>query len=171
MGISVAISGAIILTVFIVVLFSVPNYVESIFSVGDASKQSTQSMSKVLKTEISLDSLAAAPASTVINFTLNNDGDKKLYQYEKFDLFVTYDSSTGKTVEPLSYSGSCQGSIPAAGSWCIEEVVWDLKESGILNSGEAALIRSQVSKNPVTGVVGLMIVTPNGVETSTSIAI
>lgn len=171
MGLSVAISGGIILTVMLILFISVPGYIDPIFSVGDASHQSSKSMNSILKTQISLDSLVALPGSPKINFTLNNEGGEKLWDYNKFDLFINYDSSAGKKTETLSYAGSCQGGVPVATSWCIEEIIWDLVDSGVLNKGESALIRSQVLQNPVTGVVVVSVSTQNGVETSTSAAI
>jgi hypothetical protein len=171
MGLSNVISGIIILTVFMMLLYSIPAYIDPIFSIGESSTQSSKEINLVLKTEISLDSLVALPGSPKINFTLNNEGDEKLWQFENFDLFINYDSSTGKKIETLSYTGSCKGGVPAANSWCVEEIVWDLTDSGILNKGESAMIRSQVTQNPVTGIVGVIVSTPNGIVTSTSAAI
>lgn len=171
MGFSVVISSGIIFTAFMILLYSLPGFLDPVFSIGDASKQSSQTINSVLKTEISLKSLVASPGSPNINFTLNNEGNEKLWRFKDFDLFISYDSSAGKRSETLSYGGFCQGGVPATNSWCIDEIIWDLSDVGMLNKGEAAIIRSQVSQNLVTGIVSVIVSTHNGVQTSTSAAI
>jgi len=162
MGLSVAISGGIILTVFVLILLSLPGFVDKMFSLGDISSQVSAFDLKIANTDISLESLFAANGSPYVNFTLNNDDREKLWNFDKFNVIVRYDSVSGILVEELSYAGNCSG-VPPVGSWCIETIAGDFLDVGILNDGESAKILTQVSQNLVSGNAFVTVSTDNGV--------
>src|SRR3990172_7483281 len=154
MGLSVAISGGIILTVFMLILLSLPGFVDKMFSIGDITSQVSQQEQKISNTEISMDHLSVLVGSSKVNFTLNNIGSEKLWNFEDFDLFIEYDGAiSGKKTQQLSYSGMCLGVVPPAGNWCIQSITNDVKDPGIINAGEDAFIWTQVSENLATNLV------------------
>src|SRR3989337_3571618 len=100
MGLSVAISGGIILTVFVLLLLSLPGLADKMFSIGDITTQVTQHEQEISNTEISIDNLSVLVGSSRVNFTLNNDGSEKLWNFEDFNLFIEYDGAiSGKLIE------------------------------------------------------------------------
>ncbi|MGQ0792193.1 MAG: hypothetical protein ACT4NJ_08250 [Nitrosopumilaceae archaeon] len=167
MGLSVAISGGIILTVFVLILFSLPGLADKLFSIGDITSQVTQHEQEISNTEINVDEISVLVGSSTVNFTLNNDGSEKLWNFEDFDLFIEYDDVTpGKLTEELTFSGNCLGIFPLAGNWCIQSITLDVKDPGIINTDEKATIWTRVNQNLVTSTAIVTIVTDNGVTFS-----
>src|SRR3972149_893975 len=162
MGLSVAISGGIILTVFMLILLSLPGFVDKMFSIGDITSQVSQHEQAISKTDISLETLFATSGSPYVNFTLNNDDQEKLWNFEKFNVIVEYESASGDELEELSFSGNCLGALPTVGNWCIESISGDFIDEGILNEGESAEIWTRVSQNLVSGNARVTISTDNG---------
>lgn len=168
MGLSVAISGGIILTVFVIILFSLPGLAEKMFSIGDITTQVTQHEQEISNTEISISNLSVLVGSSRVNFTLNNDGSEKLWNFADFDLFIEYDGAiSGQRTEQLSYSGECPGTVPPAGNWCINSISNDVADPKILNSDEKANIRTTLSGNLASSPTIVTIVTDNGVTFKT----
>ena len=163
MGVSIAISGAIILTTLVLLFMSMPGILDSVFSIEETSKVVSELDESISDTEISLESLESLSGVSSVNFTLNNDGSEKLWEYEKFNLFISYESGSGKLTEELTYSGNCSSTIPNAGNWCIETITVDSLDPGLLNSGESAEIWSQVNQNLASGGVAVIVSTSNGV--------
>ena len=169
MGLSVAISGGIILTVFVLILFSLPGLADKMFSIGDITSQVTQHEQEISNTEISMDHLSVLVGSSKVNFTLNNDGSEKLWNFEDFNLFIEYDGAiSGKLIEDLSFSGECLGIAPLAGNWCIQSITNDVKDPGIINAGEEATIWTQVNENLATTQGVISVTTDNGVVSTVS---
>jgi len=169
MGLSVAISGGIILTVFVLILLSLPGLAEKMFSIGDITTQVTQHEQKISNTEINMNYLSQSIGSSRVNFTLGNDGSEKLWNFEDFDLFIEYDGAiSGQTTQQLSYSGECLGAIPTAGNWCVQSISNDVADPKILNSGEQASIRTNLSENLASKTAIITLVTDNGVTFTTA---
>src|SRR3972149_8170334 len=167
MGLSVAISGGIILTVFMLILLSLPGFVDKMFSIGDITSQVSQQEQEISNTEINVDQISVLGGSPAVNFTLNNEGSEKLWNFEDFDLFIEYDgASPGKLIEELTFGGKCLGTVPLAGNWCIQSITTDIKDTGIINTDEKATIWTKVSQNLVTSAAIVTIVTDNGVTFS-----
>src|SRR3989304_8650529 len=143
MGLSVAISGGIILTVFVLILLSLPGFMDKMFSIGDITSQVSQHEQVISNTKLSMDHLSVLVGKSKVNFTLNNDGSEKLWNFEDFNLFIEYDGITsGKLIEDLTFNGECLGAVPQAGNWCIQSISNDIVDPKILNSGEIANIRT-----------------------------
>ena len=169
MGLSVAISGGIILTVFVLILLSLPGLADKMFSIGDITTQVTQHEQKISNTEISMNYLSQLVGKSKVNFTLNNDGSEKLWNFEDFDLFIEYNGAISEqTTQQLSYSGECPGAVPQAGNWCIQSISNDIVDPKILNSGEIANIRTNLSENLASTTAVVTLVTDNGVTFTTS---
>lgn len=164
MGLSVAIAGAIVLSVLMVVLMTMTGFVGNMFTIGDVSTQKSELDKSISETEISMNHVSSLIGSPTINFTLSNDGQEKLWNFEEFDLFVTYDGAvSGRLTEEIIYAGDCLGGLPAQGNWCIESINGDMLDPGILNSAEGANIRVNVNENLANVNAVVSITTDNGV--------
>jgi len=163
MGLSIAISGAIILSVLMIVLMTITGFVGNMFTIGDASIQMSELDKAISQTDISLDALEALSGSAKVNFTLNNDDTEKLWNFEHFNVLIEYDNAAGTVVEELSFNGDCSGIAPLAGNWCIETIGADILDEDIINEGESADIWTQVSQNLVSANALVTVSTDNGV--------
>ncbi len=164
MGLSVAIAGAIILSVLMLVMMSMTGLVGNIFSIGSVTTQVSDLENTIDNTDISLETLFAssAPSTPRVNFTLNNDDTEKLWNFDDFNVLIEYESASGDELEELSFGGKCQGSVPSIGEWCIEGISGDFLDKGILNEGESAEIWTQVSLPLDTGNARVTVSTDNG---------
>jgi len=161
MGLSVAIAGAIVLSVLMLVMMSMTGFVGTMFSIGEVSTQVSDLENIIDNTDISLETLFATTTPRV-NFTLNNDDQEKLWNFEDFKVIIEYEGASGDKLEELSYSGKCQGVVPSAGEWCIEGISGDFLDEGILNEGESAEVWTQVSLPLNTGNARVTVSTDNG---------
>ncbi len=90
------------------VLYSMPGLVDSIISIEGTSSEVSILETSILDTDISIDSLSGTSGIPSITFNLNNDGSEKLWEYENFEIFITYDadiSGTRTTVTEKSSFG------------------------------------------------------------------
>jgi len=95
MGLSVAISGGIILSVMLLVFMTLPDLMEKFVSIGETSSKTSDLEDKILKTDTKVQELLAFSGSKVVNFDLLNEGNEKLWDYDKFNVIITYDAYTG----------------------------------------------------------------------------
>jgi len=163
MGLSIAISGAIILSVLMIVLMTITGFVGNMFTIGDTSIQVSKLENTIDKTDISLDALEASVTSPYVNFTLNNDDIEKLWNFEHFNVLIEYDNAAGTVVEELSFNGDCSGISPSAGNWCIETIGADILDEDIINEGESADVWTQVSLDLSSANALVTVSTDNGV--------
>ncbi len=168
MGLSTVISGAIIFVALIYVLMNIPHVFDSILSVDEVSSEISVLEDSISNTEISINPLLTISGESTINFTLHNNGTEKLWNFEKFNVIITYDEGTSMTTEELVYSGDCAGGVPSSGNWCIELISSDILDPGILNDGESASIRTQVNQNLSTENAITLVTTDNGVVATRS---
>lgn len=146
----------------IYILLTLPGMVNQTVSITKASTEISEVENSMLKTNIGIKSLSAVSGSTAINFTVNNSGTEKLWNFQKFSLLITY-PITGQTMtESLSYTGTCSGS-PSSGTWCIASISADNVDPNILNTGEYLNARSRVSQTPISGTVSTIVSTNNGI--------
>ena len=162
MGLSIAISGAIILSVLMIVLMTITGFVGNMFTIGDVSSQIFEVENTIANTDISLDALEASSGSPYINFTLNNDDIEKLWNFEHFNVLIEYDNVT-TVVEELSFNGDCSGISPPPGNWCIETIGADILDEGIINDGESADVWTRVSLDLSSANALVTVSTDNGV--------
>jgi len=168
MGLSVAISGGIILTVFVLILLSLPGLAEKMFSIGDITSQVSELDDLVSKTEISIEEMYTKTGSPRVNFTLNNEGSITLWDFNNFNVLVEYTGAiSGQKIEQLSYNGECLGAVPPAGQWCIQSILNDVADPKLLNSDEQARIRTRLSENLASNTAIITVATDNGVTFTT----
>lgn len=162
MGLSIAISGGIVLFALIYILLTLPGIVNQTVSITKASTEISEVENSILKTNINMQAIYAASGSSAVNFTVANTGTEKLWDYENFNLIVTYPVSGQTRSELLSYSGTCSGA-PSSGTWCITAFNSDNVDPKILNTDESISIRSRVTQTPISGTVSAAISTDNGI--------
>ena len=149
------------------VLLTVPGIVGTTSIVQDASHEISDIEESIRNTDIKLTFLSASSGSDLVVFTVNNHGDEKLWNFEKFDLIITYDEASSLLTESLSYAGACSGD-PSAGYWCNDGITPDIIDPGILNTNEQMNVKATVANNIVSGIVIVVMSTDNGVDSSTS---
>jgi hypothetical protein len=163
-GLSVIVSGGVVLFAMIYILLTVPGIVNQTISLTKASTDISNVENSILRTNIEMDSLSASSGSRAINFTISNGGTEKLWYYSKFNLIITYTYASGTKTESLSYAGIC--SVPASGTWCVESISDDNVEPNILNTDETLNVLSRVSQTPTTGTVNTTFSTDYGIVAS-----
>ncbi|MEX2313860.1 MAG: hypothetical protein WD650_07750 [Nitrosopumilaceae archaeon] len=164
MGLSIAVSGAIIMISMVLVLYVFSGTAMNVFSLGEVSSEVSEYNDSISKSEISLHHVSTLVGSPNINLTLRNDGQVKTWRFSMYDVLVTYDGATsGKLTEQLSYSGDCLGGIPTSGSWCIQSITRDVLDPGLLNPTEEANIRLRVNENLADESAIIVISTAKGV--------
>jgi hypothetical protein len=168
MGLSVAIAGGIVMVTITLVMLTIPNVVNNIFSIGEVSSQSSKVDDSVSKTKISIQETYTQLASPRVNFTLNNEGSTTLWDFNNFNVIVKYTGViSGQKIEQLSYFGECLGAVPLAGQWCIQSILNDVADPKLLNSGEKANIRTSLNENLASTNVIVTVATDNGVTFKT----
>jgi len=168
MGLSVAIAGGIVMVTIMLVFLSIPNVVNTIFSIGEVSSKSSQIEDSVSKTKISIKEMYTRIGSPLVNFTLNNEGSTTLWDFNNFNVLVEYTGAiSGQKTEELSYNGECLGAVPPAGQWCIQSILNDVADPKLLNFGENAYIRTRLSENLASLTAIVTVATDNGVTFTT----
>jgi len=169
MGISSAIAGGIMLFTIIYVMMMFPSMMDSNIATTNAARDMSNHEDLILQTDTDISSLSVITASNLVNFTLSNNGTKKLWDFENFDVVMTYDGSTsGRLSEKLNHAGDCSGN-PSSGNWCVDSISSDILDPGILNEGESMIAKGSVNE-PLTadGIVIVIISTENGVIATNS---
>jgi hypothetical protein len=122
----------------------------------------------IMRTDLSPVS-ASMPATNTLEVTLENTGQTKLADFDKWDVIVQYyDSSGNYTTTWLPHAEGTLGD----NEW---EVVWirlngapEVFEPGVLNPREQIKIRAQLSPAAGAGTTNMVVVsTPNGIPAST----
>lgn len=166
MGLSVAISGGIILLSIVIVFYAFSGITANFFSLGQVSSEVLDYKDSISKSEISMKHVSSLVGSPNLNLTLSNDGQESTWRFTLYDVLVTYDGAiSGKLTEHLSYAGDCLGGIPAQGTWCIQSISRDVLDPGILNPTEEANIRLRVNENLANLNAIISITTAKGVTT------
>ena len=166
MGLSNAISGGIVMVALISILLTLPGIMNTTSDVQDAANEISDLETEIYNTDISISSLSANTGSDTITYSLNNDGPEKLWNFEKFHVFVTYVGvSSGQKTESLTYSNTCSA---ISGQWCISSLNNDNLDPGIINEGESGNLSLTVDEKLATGIVAVIVSTQNGVVASAS---
>lgn len=165
MGLSIVLSGGVVMFVLVYILLTMPGVINQTVSITKASTDISEVENSILRTNIEMNSLSAVSGSSVINFTVNSSGTEKLWNFAKFNLIITYPSASGTNTESLSYAGTCSGN-PSSGTWCVASISADNVDPSILNTDETLNARSRVSQSLISGTVGTTLSTDNGIVAS-----
>jgi hypothetical protein len=139
------------------------NISENIFEMGETVKESSQTEKTLINTDIEIQGIVLDTGD--ITVSLYNQGKSKLWNFEKFDVIMTYDNAIGRKTDNLTFT-----KCPADdGYWCIQEIQEDIEDPQILNPFETALIIANATLPIISpGELTLYISTDNGDVTSAS---
>ncbi len=166
MGLSVAIAGGIVMFSLVYILLMLPGVVDQTTAVSKASSTISEVENSVLKTNIAMSAFSATSGSTTMDFSITSSGTEKLWNYDKFNLIITYPiaGNTNKTQSFTYQSGAC--GTPAAGKWCITSISGDSFDPNILNTNEVLNGRATSSTTLDVGTAYATISTDTGVTAS-----
>jgi len=169
MGLSNAISGAIILFGITYVMFAFAGFTDTTASITEVSSQKSDLESKLLKITISLTSLQSPGNITTFDFNITNTNLEKLWDFDKFDVIITYDSGGTTYTVTQTFDATCP---PTAGEWCISSWTDDVFDPEILNNGETVTITTEIVNSLEIGTdLKVVVSTPNGVVASATITV
>ncbi len=156
------------MVVLISLLMTLPGVLDKASIIQEATTEKSNLENTISKTFVESSSLQATLGSDVISFTFTNIGTEKLWDFEEFDLFITYqDMPTDKKTESPTYAGVCSGD-PVVGTWCSDPISFDIQDPGILNQYEDFNVRATVNDVLATGIVIVNFSTDKGILTSIS---
>lgn len=156
MGLSVVLSSAIVFFAVFVVIGTFTTFSTSVFELSQSATKSSKIDKNNFDTKIGINSLDIGSS----NFTINlvNQGNLKLWNFEKFDVIASYNGTSNKMIDYLNFSN-----CPAFdGHWCIYEITNDYFDPNILNSNETAIIHANTTFTINTGPFTVNITTDNG---------
>ena len=166
MGLSNAMSGAIILFGMTYAMFAFASFTEIPSSINEALFERSTLDNKMANTSIELTIPNPVLVGTNFIFQIENTDLEKLWDFENFDIIVSYNDTNTNYTETLGYYSECP---PSIGTWCIVTFTNDYFQPEILNTGESVDILVQVSNNLESGSILLIVVsTPNGVVATIS---
>ncbi|MCH7967176.1 MAG: hypothetical protein IIB02_07160 [Thaumarchaeota archaeon] len=171
MGLSNAISGGIILFGITYVIFTFSGITDSAASFSYVSSQTTDWESKLLKTSIDVTISTATGTTSTFDFEIINTNLEKLWEFDKFDVIITYDHDGTTYTETMTYVSTCTGL--STGKWCIKTWTNDVIDPEILNRGETITVDVKVNNSLENNRDVIVVVsTPNGVVASvTTVAV
>jgi len=97
LGLSIAISGGIITVVFVFIMGIIFLISYQINTESTASSEIFDVNDSILKTGLQIQYVNTSSGTDIINFDLVNVKNEKLWDYDKFDLLVTYDADISGT--------------------------------------------------------------------------
>ena len=164
MGLSNAISGGIIMFGLTYVIFTFGGITDKAASFSDVSSQTSDLEDKLVKTSIDITINNPPGTNPTFDFEITNTNLEKLWEFDKFDVIITYDSGGTTYTETQTFDSSCP---PVAGEWCINTWTNDVIDPEILNYGETITVRTEVNNNLQNNKDLIVIVsTQNGVAAS-----
>ncbi|HEY7467261.1 MAG TPA: hypothetical protein VIB47_11280 [Dehalococcoidia bacterium] len=99
-------------------------------------------------TQLTVQNASVDASGDFVTFDLRNDGQTRIASFDRLDLIVTYHEAPLTQVSAwLPYN---QGG-PAANAWTLVSILDDAFEPGILNPGETAQLRLDLSPGIAAG--------------------
>jgi hypothetical protein len=121
-----------------------------------------------MRTELSSVS-TSLPAADTLEVTLENSGQIKLSDYDKWDVIVQYHDGTGTYhTKWLPYTEGTLGDNEWEVAWIRLNGAAEVFEPNVLNPEEQIMIRAQLDPSVGAGTTNMVVVaTPSGITTST----
>ena len=88
----------------IIIILTVLSTFDTVTEVIDTIEEARTNSESVKNTYIIISNLTASTASNTVTFNLDSKGIQKLWNFQKFDLFVTYNNGTTRVTETLPYT-------------------------------------------------------------------
>jgi len=122
----------------------------------------------IMRTELSSVS-ASLPAANTLEVTLENSGQTKLADFDKWDVIVQYYDGTGTYYTKwLPYTEGALGDNEWEVAWIRLNSAAELFEPNVLNPKEQIMIRAQLNPSVGAGTTNMVVVaTPSGIPVST----
>ena len=95
MGLSIAISGGITATALVIILGIIFAISYQINTQSLANTEAFEIQNSLLKTNMDIKSISGLSGDAVVNFVLFNNGSTKLWNFDEFDMLITYDANIG----------------------------------------------------------------------------
>ena len=173
MGLSVAVSGAIVTFTMIYVMMAFPALLDDTAKVSRSSSDMANTLNNIIHTNISISNVIDTAVTATSTFSITNTGDTILWNYKQFDAIASYPPLVpgSRVTSVLQYSSSCIGLT--AGYWCINSISNDLNHPGLLDPGETANIKAMLPNHTIAsgGTFTINFGTDNGVMTTSSVII
>ncbi len=122
----------------------------------------------IIRTELSTVS-TSLPSANTLEVTLENTGQVKLADFDKWDIIVQYYDGTGSYyTEWLPYTEAALGDNQWELAWIHLDGATEVFEPNVLNPKEQIMIRAQI--NPAVGSNStnmVVVATPSGITAST----
>lgn len=171
MGLSIAIAGGIVTFSIVYAMMSFTTVVDDSTKISTSQSQMSNILFSRLQTDIGISNLQDSGGSSPASFKITNTGNTALWNYNNFDVIITYQENTTNfpiLTETLKYASTCTGLN--AGQWCISQIQNDYIHPGMLDPGKIATIDVQPS-NPtaIGGTFTAEFGTDNGVSTYNSV--
>jgi len=93
LGISIAIAGGITMASALVILGVASTALNELGLENEASSVAFKNNDAISKTDIRIFGINATVGSNLVNFTVGNEGIEKVWNYDEFDLYITYDAN------------------------------------------------------------------------------
>jgi len=92
LGLSIAIAGGIFMATALVIFGIVSMALDQLGQEIEARTEGFTNNDSIAKTEIRIFGINASSGSNLVNFTVGNEGIEKVWNYDEFDLYITYDA-------------------------------------------------------------------------------
>lgn len=131
---------------------------------GSSIKEMETRMGEQSRTRLTISGATLDGSRDTLTFSLRNDGQTRLSEFERVDLIITYFTSpTESETQWLPYVDG----VPSAGTWTIVSIADDVHEPGILNPGETAQVEVELTPVVEAGKTNLIVIaTDTGSSTS-----
>jgi len=173
LGLSIAISGAIMVFTMIYVMMSFPSLLDDTANVSRSSSEMSNTLNYILHTNIQISNLTDMHGINPATLSVTNTGNTILWNYQKFDVIVTYQQNGGGNpilTEVIQYSNNCTGL--AVDHWCVSSITNDFTHPKMLDPGEIANIQVKVLQSTLqNGNFILNFGTDNGIMSTSSVKI
>ena len=172
MGLSTAITRGIVTFSIVYAMMSFPIIVDSTTKLSTSSTQMSSILNNIMHTSINISNLDAPSNATLVTFSANNTGTTMLWNYNQFDVIITYQSiisgNPTTLTEVLQYASSCASL--SFDHWCINSITKDFAHPGMLDPKEFMNIKAQLTQSlHLGGVVTVNFGTDNGVIATSSV--
>jgi hypothetical protein len=122
----------------------------------------------IMRTELTAVS-ASLPVANTLEIILEDSGQVKLANFNKWDVIVQYYNGTGTYYTTwLPYTAGTLGNNQWTVAWIRLNGQAEVFEPNVLNPGEQIMIRAQLNPSVGTGTTNMVVIsTPSGITAST----
>ncbi len=161
-----AITGLIVVTLLLLAVFTIgQTYLTTQGAVLESWRGMEERLGERFRTNLSPVRAEVLVGGHFVELTLQNDGDTKLADFERWDVIVQYHEDGGMYIQRwLPYDD-----LGGDNSWLVDfsEGSMDVIEPRILNPGEQMVVRIALNPPVATGTTNwVTIAAPNGVSTA-----